>query len=152
VTVCGALSSWWLTVLSIRTGRNAGATNSGHTASNGDFLIMTLKKLAGAGLAVCVLALTSQGAFAEMLFKVVTVKDEIVVGLNDAELKAMGGDAAGVAKELASKGTLSVWQYAVKQAADGERQMAPMQKIGLLAHTSVRIEPYKQPFKVLPHD
>ncbi len=113
---------------------------------------MTLKKLAGAGLAVCVLALTSQGAFAEMLFKVVTVKDEIVVGLNDAELKAMGGDAAGVAKELASKGTLSVWQYAVKQAADGERQMAPLQKIGLLAHTSVRIEPYKQPFKVLPHD
>ena len=32
---------------------------------------------------------------------VVTVKDEIVVGLNDAELKEMGGDAAGIAKTLA---------------------------------------------------
>ena len=62
-----------------------------------------------------------------MLFKVVTVKDEIVIGLNDAELKAMGGDAAGLAKELASKGTLGVWQYGVKQAQDGERQMAPVQ-------------------------
>ncbi len=38
------------------------------------------------GFAVCVLALSSQGALAEMLFKVVTVKDEIVIGLNDKEL------------------------------------------------------------------
>lgn len=87
-----------------------------------------------------------------MLFKVVTVKDEIVVGLNDAELKEMGGDAAGIASALKAKGTLGVWQYAVKQAADGERQMAPLHKIGLLAHDSIRIEPYKQPFKVLPHE
>jgi hypothetical protein len=87
-----------------------------------------------------------------MLFKVVTVKDEIVVGLSDAELKEMGGDAAGIAKALASKGSLSLWQYSVKQAQDGERQMAPLQKIGVLAHNSVRVEPYKQPFKVLPHE
>jgi hypothetical protein len=40
----------------------------------------------------------------------------------------------------------------VKQAQDGERQMAPLQKVGLLAHSSVRVEPYKQPFKVLPHE
>jgi hypothetical protein len=30
--------------------------------------------------------------------------------------------------------------------------MAPLQKIGVLAHNSVRVEPYKQPFKVLPHE
>ena len=87
-----------------------------------------------------------------MLFKVVTVKDEIIVGLNDAELSEMGGDAAGIAKMLASKGSLSAWQYGVRQAADGERQMAPLQKIGLLANNSLRVEPYKQPFKVLPHE
>jgi hypothetical protein len=104
------------------------------------------------GLAVCVIALSSQGALAEMLFKVVTVKDEIVIGLNEKELGEMGGDAAGIAKALASKGTLSVWQYSVKQAQDGERQMAPLHKVGLLAHSSVRVEPYKQPFKVLPHE
>jgi hypothetical protein len=108
-----------------------------------------LKRL---GFAVCVLALSSHGALAEMLFKVVTVKDEIVVGLNDAELKEMGGDAAGIAKALAAKGSLSLWQYGVKQAQDGERQMAPVQKIGVLAQNSVRVEPYKQPFKVLPHE
>lgn len=115
-------------------------------------MIIQLKRLAAVGVAVSILALSSHGAFAEMLFKVVTVKDEIVVGLNDAELSEMGGDAAGIAKALASKGSLSLWQYSVKQANDGERQMAPLQKVGLLAHTSVRVEPYKQPFKVLPHE
>ena len=104
------------------------------------------------GFAVGVLALSSQGALAEMLFKVVTVKDEIVIGLNDKELSEMGGDAAGIAKALASNGSLSVWQYSVQQAKDGERQVAPLHKVGLLAHNSVRVEPYKQPFKVLPHE
>lgn len=112
-------------------------------------MIVNLKRF---GFAVCVLALSTHGALAEMLFKVITVKDEIVIGLNDTELKAMGGDAAGLAKELASKGTLGVWQYGVKQAQDGERQMAPVHKVGLMAHDSVRVEPYKQPFKVLPHE
>ena len=115
-------------------------------------MISHVRHFATAGIVAGVLALSTHGAFAEMLFKIVTVKDEIVVGLNDAELKAMGGDAAGIAKELASKGTISLWQYAVKQAQDGERQMAPVQKVGLLANSSLRVEPYKQPFKVLPHE
>ncbi len=88
---------------------------------------------------------------AETLFKIVTVKDEIVVGLNDAELKEFGGDAGGIAKAIAAKGSLALWQYAVTQK-DGERMVAPRQKIGVLANASLRVEPYKQPFKVLPHE
>ena len=89
---------------------------------------------------------------AETLFKIVTVKDEIVVGLNDAELKDLGGDAGGIAKAIAAKGSLSLWQYAVTQGKDGERQVAPRGKVGVLANSSLRVEPYKQPFKVLPHE
>jgi hypothetical protein len=89
-------------------------------------------------------------AAAETLFKIVTVKDDIVVGLNDAELGELGGDAGGIAKAIASKGSLSLWQYAVTQK-DGERMVAPLQKVGILANASLRVEPYKQPFKVLPH-
>jgi len=88
---------------------------------------------------------------AETLFKIVTVKDEIVVGLNDAELKDLGGDAGGIAKAIAAKGSLSLWQYAVTQK-NGERMVAPRAKIGVLAASSLRVEPYKQPFKVLAHD
>lgn len=108
------------------------------------------KILMSAVLAAAGLALAAP-AKAETLFKIVTTKDEITVGLSDAELKDYGGDAGGIAKAIASKGSLTLWQYAVTQK-DGERLMAPRAKIGVLANSSLRVEPYKQPFKVLPHE
>ena len=107
--------------------------------------------LAGAALSAAFLALAAAPASAETLFKIITVKDDIVVGLNDAELKELGGDAGSIAKAIAAKGSLTLWQYAVTQK-DGERMVAPRAKIGVLANTSLRVEPYKQPFKVLAHE
>jgi hypothetical protein len=118
----------------------------------GLFMIRSAKLFAGAALAVSFLAPATLSASAETLFKVITTQDEIVIGLNDAELKEFGGDAGGIAKALAAKGSLSVWQYAVQQGKDGERQVGPRQKVGVLANASLRVEPYKQPFKVLPHE
>ena len=109
----------------------------------------TALRLAAAGL---ITLLAGEAAMAETLFKIVTVKDEVIVGLNEAELAELGGDAGAIAKAIASRGSLSVWQYGQKHAAGGERQMAPVAKIGLLANNSLRVEPYKQPFKVLPHE
>jgi len=108
-------------------------------------------RLTGAAVAAAFIS-AAQPALAETLFKIVTVKDEIVVGLNDAELKDLGGDAGGIAKTIAAKGALTLWQYAVRHGKDGERVVAPLQKVGVLATTSLRVEPYKQPFKVLPHE
>ena len=84
------------------------------------------------------------------LFKVVTAKDEIVIGLSDDELSKMDGNAAGVAKALVAKGTLGVWQYAVRKAANGDLEEAPLRRIGLIAADSLRVEPYATPLKVLP--
>ncbi len=87
------------------------------------------------------------------LFKVVTTKDEIIIGLSDAELKALGGnDAGAVAQALIQKGTLTVWQYGVKRGPNNEPQQAPTAKIGLIANTSLRVEPYTTPYAILPHD
>ena len=87
------------------------------------------------------------------LFKIISVKDEIVIGLSADEMSAMGGnDAGAVAKALASKGTLSVWQYATRKAANGDLEQAPHAKIGLIAHDALRVEPYKTPLKVIAHD
>jgi hypothetical protein len=107
------------------------------------------KCLAGAAVMA---AMVWTPASAETLFKIVTVKDEITVGLNDTELKDYGGDAGGLARAIASKGSLTLWQYAVTQQKDGERVVAPRAKVGILASQSLRVEPYKQPFKVLPHE
>ena len=87
------------------------------------------------------------------LFKIVSVKDEVVIGLSADELAGLGGsDAGAVAKALAAKGTLTVWQYAVRKAANGDLEQAPRAKIGLIAHDSLRVEPYATPLKVIAHD
>jgi hypothetical protein len=90
------------------------------------------------------------------LFKVVTAKDEVIIGLNVNELRALGGvekaPAGIIASALASRNELTVWQYAVSRASDGGLQVAPLRQIGLLAHDSLRVEPYSSPLKVLPHD
>ena len=86
------------------------------------------------------------------LFKVITVKDEIVIGLTADELKALGGsDASAVAHALAQKGDLTVWQYNVHRGPNGDMQQAPTAKIGLFANSSLRVEPYTTPYAIVPH-
>jgi hypothetical protein len=88
-----------------------------------------------------------------MLFKIITVKDEIVIGLSADELGQIGGkDAGAVAKALAAKGQLTAWQYAVKKGANGDLQQAPLRQVGLLANSSLRVEPYATTVTVLPHE
>ena len=87
------------------------------------------------------------------LFKVITAKDEIVIGIADDELAQLDGkNAGGIAKMLVAKGSLSVWRYAVHKSASGDLEQAPLHKIGLLASESLRVEPYATPLKVLPID
>jgi hypothetical protein len=108
-------------------------------------------------IATLVLIVWAHGACAQEkkinLFKVVTVKDEIVIGLSADELKAAGGtDAGAVAHALAQKGDMTVWQYNVHRGGNGEMQFAPTAKIGLIASSSLRVEPYTTPYVVVPHD
>jgi hypothetical protein len=117
----------------------------------------SLAATARRGALIIVLATAASAAWAQdkatTLFKVITVKDEIVIGLNAEELGGLGGqDAGAVAKALAAKGELTVWQYAVRHAPSGELEQAPLRKIGLLANASLRVEPYSSPLKVVAHE
>jgi len=86
------------------------------------------------------------------LFKIITVKDEIIIGLTADELQALGGnEASAVAHALAQKGDLTVWQYNVHRGPNGELLQAPSAKIGLLAIASLRVEPYATPYQIVPH-
>ncbi len=89
---------------------------------------------------------------ATTLFKIITVRDEIVIGLDQNELAKLGGpDAGAVARALAQKGEMTAWQYGVRRGPNGEPQQVPTVKIGLLAHSSLRVEPYATPYPILPH-
>ena len=118
---------------------------------------MLISKRAGLGLALaCLMGSTmiepATAPDKASLFKVVTAKDEIVIGLSDAELAQMDGNAGGIAKALVAKGSLSAWRYAVRKADNGDLEMAPLHKIGLISTESLRVEPYPTPLKVLPID
>jgi hypothetical protein len=126
-----------------------------HRPSRGKFMLSLRDHLKYGALAVLVIS-GAPAAWAEEtrtdLFKVVTVKDEIIIGLSADELKALGGsDASAVAHALAQKGDLTVWQYNVHRGPNGELQQAPTAKIGLLANSSLRVEPYTTPYAIVPH-
>ncbi len=87
------------------------------------------------------------------LFKVVTVRDDIVIGLDQSELVRIGGsDAGAVARALARQGELAVWQYGVRRGPDNVPLQVPTRKIGLLANASLRVEPFSTPYAIQPHD
>ena len=113
--------------------------------------------LLGIGLAGLIMeCIVIQPAFAAdqvSLFKVITARDEIVIGLPGSELAQIeGSNAGGVAKMLVAKGSMSVWQYAVRKAPTGDLEQAPLHKIGLISHDTIRVEPYATPLKVVPID
>jgi len=118
---------------------------------------LTRRNALASGALAVLLTTAAQPAFSEdkgmtKLFKIITVKDEIVIGLNDTELGQVGGnDAGAVARALAAKGQMTAWQYAVKHGANGELQQAPLRQVGLLANSSLRVEPYTTPYAVVPH-
>ncbi len=87
------------------------------------------------------------------LFKVITARDEIVIGISDDELAQIEGkNAGGIARLLVAKGSMSAWQYAVRKSATGDLEQAPLHKIGLIANDALRVEPFATPLKVLPID
>jgi hypothetical protein len=112
--------------------------------------------LLGLGLATLIMeSVVIQPALAAdkvSLFKVITAKDEIVIGISEGDLAQMEGNAGGVAKALVAKGSMSVWQYAVRKSATGDLEQSPLHKVGLIASDSLRVEPYATPLKVLPID
>ena len=113
--------------------------------------------LLGLGLAGLIMeSVVTVPAFAAdkvSLFKVITAKDEIVIGLSEDELAQVDGrNAGGIAKMLVAKGSISVWQYAVHKSASGDLEQVPLHKVGLIAADSLRVEPYATPLKVLPID
>ena len=83
------------------------------------------------------------------LFRVVTVKDEIVVGLPRADLASLGGAAGAIARTLLGRGEMTLKRYAVRKGALGELEFAPSGDVAILGHATLRIEPYSTTLNTL---
>ena len=112
-------------------------------------LVRAAGTLAASGVLMAVLA-TSVVAQSVSLFKIVTVRDDIVVGLSPEEAKAIGGsDVTALGRAIKDKGELTVWQYAVRKAPDGQLEQAPLRRVSIIGHDSLRVEPYTTPLRVV---
>ena len=85
------------------------------------------------------------------LFKVITSKDEVLIGLTGDELRALGTgpELDALAKRLATDGQMTVWQYAVRKDQSGSLQQAPLKRIAVFKSDTLRIEPYATPLAVI---
>lgn len=84
------------------------------------------------------------------LFKIITVKDEIVVGLTATELASLGdGEIGAIAAAIRAPSGLTVWRFAVRKNAKGELEYAPSARIALFPHDTLRVEPYKAAIPVI---
>ncbi|MCB1540439.1 MAG: hypothetical protein KDJ25_06185 [Rhodoblastus sp.] len=99
---------------------------------------------------VGVFARSAHAADGVKLFKIVSARDEIVVGVTDKELSGEGSDLARLTAKMRAAGQLEVWRYAVRKSASGDLEQAPATRVMIIFSDTLRIEPYRTPLKVLP--
>jgi hypothetical protein len=113
---------------------------------------------AGAVILSVILSLGAWPAAAQTavkLFKMITAKDEVVIGLSEEELRSFGprADLDNLAERLAAAGQITAWQYAVTRASDGSLVQAPLRRVAVFKSDTLRIEPYNPaPLKAVAPD
>ncbi|WGT62170.1 hypothetical protein [Variovorax paradoxus] len=108
-----------------------------------------LSALALLPLAAAVRPARAQAPAPIQLFKVVSPKDEIIVGVEAAQLGTGAGPGVQrLAELLAAKGQLTLWQYASQKDAAGALVQAPLRQVAVFKNDLLRIEPYTTPLAV----
>lgn len=100
-------------------------------------------------LAAAVRPARAQAPAPIQLFKLISPKDEIIVGVEAAQLGAGSGPGVQrLAELLAAKGQLTLWQYASQKDAGGALIQAPLRQVAVFKSELLRIEPYTTPLAV----
>jgi len=108
-----------------------------------------LSALALLPLAAAVRPARAQAPAPIQLFKLVSPKDEIIVGVEAAQLGTGAGPGVQrLAELLAAKGQLTLWQYASQKDAAGALVQAPLRQVAVFKNDLLRIEPYTTPLAV----
>lgn len=93
----------------------------------------------------------AQASAPVLLFKAVSPRDDIVVGIESAQLGAgTTPPVQRLAAMLADKGQLTLWQYASQHDAGGALVQAPLKQVVIFKNELLRLEPYATPLPVKP--
>lgn len=116
---------------------------------------ITRRAVAALPLAAALLApmpARSQAGADIALFRIVGPRDDVTIGLTQAELDRLGSGPAveRIARALVAQGQLTAWQYVVTRAADGGTRLATTRRIAVLRNETLRVEPYAPALPVAP--
>lgn len=98
------------------------------------------------------LIVVAQAAVDYHLFKVISAKDDIIIGLSQSEAEVLGRGPVldNLAQRLADHGQITVWQFAPRHGADGKLELAGLRRVAIMKSEAIRIEPYKAALRVVP--
>jgi hypothetical protein len=84
------------------------------------------------------------------LFKIVTARDDIVIGLTADEMRQLGQgpEIDKLAQWLNSSGQITVWRYTVGRDQAGNLQQVPSQRVAVFKSDTLRIEPFSTPLPI----
>lgn len=87
-----------------------------------------------------------------VLFRVVTMQLDLVIGLTEDDLSAMGtGQAVDrVARHIATTGQVSAWRYAALRGPEGDSRWVAGDRVAILRQDALLIEPLATPLPILP--
>ena len=110
--------------------------------------VMRLLLISASAWALTVHGQTATGV---TLFKIVSPRDDVVVGVAADQL-GKGSEPAvqRLAALLAEKGQVTLWQYASAKQADGALVQAPLRQVVVFKSELLRIEPYSTPLAIKP--
>lgn len=86
------------------------------------------------------------------LFRVVTMQEDVLVGLTPEELALLGSgpEVERLARRIATEGQLTAWRYVVARGSDGSMRLVARHRVAVLRQDALMVEPYAAALPVSP--
>jgi len=98
------------------------------------------------------LVLTAESENPVRLFRFVTMRADVVLGLTPGELSALGSGSEldRIARRIAEEGELTAWRYVEGRGPDGSARLATSERIAVLRRDALLVERYVAALPVMP--
>lgn len=84
------------------------------------------------------------------LFRVVTMRGDVLIGLTRQDVADPDPDADRLARRIARDGQVTAWRYAPRRGPDGTTRLAPSGRVCLLRQDVLMLEAHEPTLPVLP--
>jgi hypothetical protein len=86
------------------------------------------------------------------LFKVVTTRGDLIIGITPGDLTTLGTgpEVERIARRITQDGHFTAWRYDVTRAPDGSTRFGTRLRIAVMRQDSLTIEPYAPALPVAP--